>query len=390
MIKRLINKQTLTVLGLNSGTSADALDCAVVRLRKRGNAVSTSYLAGMTYRLNPDIQDAILSIADDPAPSLETVMAMDVHVGNVFGKSARQALTRLSRNNIKPDLICSHGQTIRHLPNQITVGKKQYSATMQIGSAAILAEMTGKPVVSDIRQAAVGVGGEGAPITGGATRLLLGEKTSVCLVNIGGMSNYFYWPKKSKPTEVEVADCGPGNVLSDLLMRQLFDRLYDKNGAVARKGTRSERLLALLLANPFFNGKTVSTGRELFGQQTIEQMLAFGREFKLSNEDLVTTASELTVRSIVRKINRVLKKDPNLTKLYLTGGGRKNIFLMKRLQQLCPTLAVTKVDVLGVDGDYLEAAAYAVMGAAAIWEIPLLEINRQKIISGRLSLPPKE
>ena len=121
-------------------------------------------------------------------------------------------------------------------------------------------------------------------------------------------------------------------------------------------------------------------------------MVAFATEFNLSNEDLIATAVELTALSIVQSVTPLLRKEKKIKKLYLTGGGRKNIFLMKRLQQFLPDLPVTKIDELGISGDFVEAASYAVLGEAFLREeavAPVRSINKPAPILGRLVLPPK-
>jgi len=290
--------------------------------------------------------------------------------------------------------VASHGQTIRHLPGSVRVGRYRVNGTLQLGSLDHIAAATGLTTVGNFRQADVAVGGEGAPITIGAMARLFGDRTrSRLIVNIGGMSNYFYIPAGAQI--VSGRDCGPGNVLCDLLMRHLFDKPWDRNGRVASRGRVSQRLLSLLLAHPFFNGRTASTGREAFGTAMVREIISFGRRFDVPDEDLLATAAELTTMTIATSVFPLVERNAKLADLYLMGGGRRNRHFCNRLAHHLPDLDIKPVEELGVDGDYIEAAAFAVMGAACLRSETLpgtataAKRKTREPISGHIVQPPK-
>ena len=119
------------------------------------------------------------------------------------------------------------------------------------------------------------------------------------------MANYFYIPQNGDPRQIRAADCGPGNVLSDLLCRRLYGESFDRGGQHAAQGLVSRRLLTALLASPYFAGKSRSTGREEFGEAMADRMLVFGKRMKLGADDLLATAVELTVTAISRASYRL-------------------------------------------------------------------------------------
>ena len=259
--------------------------------------------------------------------------------------------------------------------------------------------MTDRVVVGDFRQAAVALGHEGAPITTAAMRRMYATPgESRLIVNIGGMANYFYFPSPLSKVPSSSADCGPGNSLCDLLAKELTGNPLDRNGAAAARGTVSQRLLSLLLAHPFFKRTTDSTGREQFGSAEVKRMLDFGQQQHLPVEDLLATAAELTTMSIALKIWPIVRRDHRLSALYLSGGGRRNRHFVRRLSHHLPDLELRSIDELGIDGDLVEAAAYAVMGEAclsgeALETLPGRSTNRIRKdplqpVLGHISQPP--
>lgn len=393
-LKKAINKRTLVILGLNSGTSADGLDMAVTRISRTKRDATVKYLAGHAKPYPSELRQLVLKVADSRIIDLSAVIRLDSLLGRFFGQAASAYIRRLAKNNILVDVVASHGQTIRHLPHKVQIGRFSITGTLQLGAPERIAAVTGKMVVADFRQADVAVGNEGAPITTGAMRRLFATSTeSRLIVNIGGVANYFYFPKVKMRLKASAVDCGPGNSLSDILSQRLYGEKYDRKGLRASKGKVSERLLTLLLANPFFSGKTISTGREDFGVTIAEEILDFGQRFGLASEDMLASAAKLTAAAIAMKVRPLLGRDRNLSKLYLTGGGRKNNFIVNRLRQLLPDMEIHQADELGINADFIEAAAYAVMGEACLRSEPLNLQGKNKTSStspvfGRIVQPP--
>ncbi|MCK4605810.1 MAG: anhydro-N-acetylmuramic acid kinase [candidate division Zixibacteria bacterium] len=366
-LERIARKRALNVLGLNSGTSADALDMAAVRITRSRGIVRVTKLAVAGKRIGQQMQELVFQVADSKATTTDQIILLDNLLGKFIGRAAAAFIRKLARDGIAIDMTASHGQTVRHLPKKTRFGGQWVNGSLQLGSIDMIAAQTGKITVGDFRQADIALGNEGAPITTGAMRRMFSSGgESRLIVNIGGISNYFYFPKPKSGLPTSAADCGPGNSLSDILSMRLFGERCDRSGRRAASGTLSNRLLSLLLGDPFFTGKALSTGRETFGCEMAERIIEFGRRFKLRKEDLLRTTVELTTNAIAIKIWPFVRRDTGLTRLYLTGGGRRNRFLVKRLGQHLPDLDIRSIDEFGLHADYVEAAAYAVMGEACL------------------------
>jgi anhydro-N-acetylmuramic acid kinase len=380
MLRPLLDRKSLVILGLNSGTSADGLDLAAVRVTHHSRSVAIKFLSGKTVPYPLEIRRLILNASDSPNTTVVDLVSLDNLLGQFYGRAARSYLSQLRRQSIRVDAIASHGQTVRHLPRPVRVAGYTVHGTLQIGSLSHIATLTKCVTVGDFRQGDIALGGEGAPITVAAMKDIFGSvRNARIIVNVGGMSNYFYFPPGDSTSGVRAADCGPGNVLSDLLCRRLYKSPYDRNGAHASRGSASRRLLTTLLASPYFVGAHRSTGREEFGELMANRIITLGKKLQLTADDLLATAVELTAQAIVAAVSPYLSKRPQMRRrqlpvdgLYLTGGGSHNRFLKNRLSELLGGLPVTTVRDLGIDPDLVEATAFAVMGGATLRSRPLV------------------
>lgn len=391
MLSHLLQKKQVVVLGLNSGTSADAVDMAAVKISRRNNKFSIKFLSGAEKRASRELRSEIGKISSSSKIELDSLLSLDQNLGLFYGHAAANFIRRLTTQGIKVDLLASHGQTVRHLPTTVRVSGRLLSRTCQLGLLEQIAQQTGLPVVGDFRQAAIAIGHEGAPITTMAMHRLFADRREPRLVvNIGGVANYFYFPAHRSPRFTKAADCGPGNSLTDLLSQGRYGESFDRNGRRALKGNLSRRLLTLLMGEPFFKSKRISTGREEFGLELIERVSSFGKKFNLSGEDILATLGELTTRSIALSVLPLIRRDDNLSKLYLTGGGRHNKFFVSRLRHHLPEMEILSIDELGINGDFVEAASYAVLGEACIRSEPMIESRRAWAILGKIVQPPKK
>lgn len=391
-LRRLLERKQFTVLGINSGTSADGIDLAAVAFEGRTGRVR--FLDGAGRRFPKHIRRLILEVGDSDSINPSELVYLDRLLGKFIGRTAARYMEQLQEKKTRVALVASHGQTVRHLPHAMRYGQDRVRGTLQLGSLDEIAAATGSVVAGDFRQADIAAGGEGAPITTDAMHRLFADKArSRLIVNIGGIANYFYFPKGRK-SAVEARDCGPGNSLCDILSDRLHGEGCDRGGRRAASGTVSQRLLSLLLAMPFYQLNSVSTGRELFGPKLVERMIRFGRRFQLGPGDLMATAAELTTLSIAVAVGPLVEKDPGLDTLYLMGGGRHNRHFVRRLKHHLPDLNIAPIDKLGVKGDLVEAAAFAVMGIDCLHSVPAQYATAARSnsplrpISGHLVQPP--
>ena len=272
---------------------------------------------------------------------------------------AAAVISLLNKSGMKPQSITAigcHGQTVRHYPQPGS------GYTIQLGNAAVLAELTGITVVTDFRSRDIAAGGQGAPLVPKFHQILFANpKNHRVIVNIGGISNL----TGLAPTgEVTGFDCGPGNLLMDAWCLRHLGAAYDQNGTWAGSGKVIPTLLEKLLMLPFFSlPPPKSTGREMFNLPWLESFLC-GEE---RPEDVQATLLQLTVTGISKS---VLVHFPRAAEIYLCGGGARNTELVASLRTALSGKKVELTDALGVDADWLEAFAFAWLAQQAIAGTP--------------------
>lgn len=385
----IVSRKTLTILGMNSGTSADGVDLAVVRWTMKGKRPAVVFVDGAMMpfpaSVKTELERLIGETTVDLAGLARAHMAFGMHLGRIASRF-------LQRRGLTVDLIASHGQTIGHFPGRLKSFGLAMGATVQLGDGNAIAAETGLPVVSDFRAADIAAKGEGAPLTPFVNQLLLGSKSAArIVVNIGGIANYSYHPAAGTVGDIHGGDCGPGNTLSDLAARLLFHKPYDRNGKIARSGTPLPDVMALIEKANARRGH--SAGREQFEVELFARLVFATRRRRGTNADIVASIMEATAALIHRSLRPHLT-DKRLEAVYLTGGGRKNRYLVERLETLLSPRPVRPIEDLGFDGDLLEAVSFAVLGGCFVKGIPSAVPSvtgaKTTAVGGKLALPPEE
>jgi anhydro-N-acetylmuramic acid kinase len=319
------------VAGVMSGTSLDGIDVAIVELR--GRSIRTLGFLAAPYPRG--VREAILAL-DSPA----SISRWNVELAELYSRAILRAIKRWG----PVDLVGCHGQTIYHDGGR---------HTLQIGEAAVIAERTSLPVVSNFRARDVAAGGEGAPLVPFVDYLLFRHprRTRIAL-NIGGIGNVTVIPPGATPQQVTAFDTGPGNMVIDALVREM-GLPFDRGGRIAASGRIDPRLLSDLLSDPYYKRRgPKSAGREQYGQDFVDRMKRSG----LTVHDLVATATALTASSIALTVRAVGPAD-----VIVSGGGAHNRTILNQLAALLPEMSIATSAEYGVDVDAKEAIAFAVL-----------------------------
>ena len=362
-------------IGLMSGTSMDGVDAALVRLSGHAEQPRVRLLAFDTFPYPAEVRSRVMGLATgDPSTAAE-VSRLNFLLGELFAGAALRVCRPARVSPGRVFVIGSHGQTVYHQ------GKPEVMAgrgggvganTLQIAEPAVIAERTGAVVVADFRTADVAAGGQGAPLVPMVDYLLLRDsrKGSVAL-NIGGIANVTVIPARAKPSDVLGFDTGPGNMVSDALVRR-FTRgrePYDAGGRLAARGKVVEPLLAEALRHPFFAERPPkSAGREQFGRDFVARYLLSRKRSRFA--DLLRTSLELTARTIAEALARFVFPQGKIDRLIVSGGGAHNGLLVKRLGELLPQLTVQLSDRYGLPVDAKEAIAFAILADRTLHGLP--------------------
>ncbi len=348
----------MLVLGLMSGTSADGTDVAIVEIEGAPPALKWRLLHHTTVPHPPQLRADILAATQAKSATVDHLCRLNVALGEQFGRAALAGIGQAGLEAAQVHLIGSHGQTVWHAP------EAEPPATLQLGEAAVIAERTGAPVVSNFRARDMAAGGEGAPLVAYVDALLLThtERTRAAQ-NIGGIGNVTFLPPHSRPDLQPFAfDTGPGNVLLDDGAARLSggQASYDQEGQLAAQGQVNGPLLAWLLALPYFSRRPPkSTGRELFNADYAEAIWQRAEQEALAPADVMATLTAFTAQTIARAYRDFLPVFPE--EVIISGGGARNPTLAARLGQALAPARLLGSDQLGIPGAAKEALAFAIL-----------------------------
>jgi anhydro-N-acetylmuramic acid kinase len=372
----------MKVIGLISGTSVDGIDAALVEISGTIDDLQVDLIAGETYPYTAELRSQILEVCGGAALSMAGFAALDDAIAQAFAEAALS----IQSGHATAELIGSHGQTVYHRPPATHLG---YS--LQLGRGTLIADITHTTTISNFRAADIAAGGQGAPLVPPIDICLLGHPTlSRCVQNIGGIGNVAYIPARNAANQVTIGwDTGPGNALLDLAIAQLTqgEKTFDQDGAWAAQGTPCLPLVQQWLQQDFFHQPPPkSTGRELFGVEYLQQCLADAEPYALEPADILATLTELTAASIAQSYRDFLPHPPG--QVLLCGGGSRNGYLKKRIQVNLSTTEVYTTDEMGLNADFKEAIAFAVLAYWRLHNIPgnLPDVTgaRQKRLLGEI------
>jgi len=356
------------VAGVMSGTSADGIDVALVRVQGRGFRSRLELLAHYQFPYPSDVRRAVLAAMNARSVSVADLARLNFLLGDLYADAVRTAQRRA---RLRCELVGCHGQTLYHQGNSKPYLGRRVACTWQTGEAAIIAAKIGVPVVSDFRPADLAVGGKGAPLVPFLDYVLYRHRRYGRIVqNLGGIGNLTAIPPRALPEQVIAFDTGPGNMVIDAVSEQLFHKPFDRNGRLAARGEPIERVLRELLRHPFFRQKPPKTaGREQFGREFVRELLRLCR--RADDNDIIATATALTARSVGIAVRRfvlplVESEDPKparFREFVVSGGGTKNATLMRMIrEELAPLkMRVRTTDDFGLPSEAKEATAFALL-----------------------------
>ncbi|MGA3068765.1 MAG: anhydro-N-acetylmuramic acid kinase [Terracidiphilus sp.] len=363
-----MSAKAMIVAGIMSGTSADGIDVAVVRIAagtaRTGLArPKLTLLAHEGFAFPAALRRAVLAAMNAAATSTAELARLNWRLGLAYAEAARETV---KRHDVKLDLIGCHGQTLYHQPRAQAYAGRRFACTWQAGEAAAIAAALGVPVVSNFRPADMLAGGQGAPLVPLLDYVLFADgRRGRVLQNIGGIANLTAIPAGAAADRVMAFDTGPGNMVIDALAQELFGKSFDRNGALAAEGTVIAPVLEAALRNPYFQMEPPRTaGREQFGREYAAKFLADCRRRSEKPEDALATATALTAETIARSYKQFVKpKMKGAVDYVVSGGGARNHTLMavlaQRLEPLGCELAASEE--FGLPAEAKEAAAFALL-----------------------------
>jgi anhydro-N-acetylmuramic acid kinase len=382
----------MIVAGVMSGTSADGINVALVRIMGQGSAIRFSLLGHSEFTYPPKVRKSILALMNARDAKVADISRLNFHLGELYSDAILATMRQTGVHKI--DLVGCHGQTIYHQGESADFLGKKINCTWQLGEGALIAARAGVPVVSDFRPADMAAGGKGAPLVPFLDYLVYRHRTrGRILQNLGGIGNLSAIPPGASPEEVIAFDTGPGNMVIDACMERLYGKRYDHNGKIAASGKVISDVVTECLQDPFFKQKPPKTaGREEFGREFVVKFIR--RCGRARKEDIVATATALTAKSIglaLRKFIIGSLKAKKYSDYVVAGGGAQNPTLLKMIaEEISPMeLTLRSSDEFGVPSAAKEAIAFAVL-AYQTWHrkpgnVPAATGASRPVILGKIS-----
>jgi anhydro-N-acetylmuramic acid kinase len=368
MLADIAAKPERLIIGIMSGTSADGVDAALVRARGSGESLSWRLLRHETLQYSPKVRDLILRCSEPGSGDAASLCRLNVMLGELFARAAIHVAAQAGLDLQAVDLIGSHGQTVQHLPDPLTMTGIAVRASLQIGEPAVIAERTGCTTVANFRARDLAAGGQGSPLDSYVDYLLFRHRSRGRLVlNIGGVASLTAIPASAGPDGVLGFDIGPGNMVIDGLVSRLTGgrEAFDHEGRYARSGAVSAPLLKRLMGHPFLNAPPPkSCGREQFGKPFLERIMQ--ENSALPRNDLIATATRFTAESIADACRRFVMPQNVYEEAIVSGGGARNQFLMDQLRKAIPELSIKQSDEYGLPAASKEAVAFAILANETI------------------------
>lgn len=352
-----MNRDSISVIGMISGTSYDAIEAVAVRFSLEDYTVTATVLEHVSAPLSEELRSRIERILPPQSITIEDVCQLDTMIGQSFAEIAASLSARHFNGEV--DVVCSHGQTVFHW-----VHDGRALGTLQVGQGAWIAERTGATVVYDVRSRDVAAGGHGAPLASLVDVLLLGARPvhARAALNLGGISNMTVVGPNEEPIAYDI---GPANALMDAAVTWLSEGAehFDRDGERARRGVVDQPLLDALLAEPYYEEPAPkSTGKELFHLDYLRRHLE-GRV--VGPDDLVATLCALTATTVAAQLRL-----RGVREVYASGGGTRNPVLMNMLAQMASGVRIGLINELGVDESAKEAVLFALIGFLTVQGLP--------------------
>lgn len=377
----------LRIIGMMSGTSADAIDAAVVEIDGAPPKIELRVVTYLSVEYDPALRAEIFACFRPESSGVDRLCRLNAALGEAFANAALRAAEAAGLTPDQIDLIGSHGQAMWYDPPD-SGGR---GAVLTLGDAATIAERTGITTISEFRERDIAAGGRGAPLVSYLDWLLFRHPTKTrAIQNIGGIGNVTALPPlKRNELQPLTFDTGPGNMLIDYCVGRATDGAlaYDRDGQIAARGRVDTDYLFELMAHPYLHQPPPkTTGREVFGAQLgaaiWERAIARG----LAPDDIVATVTAFTVESIAAAYRDFIPYP--VDEVYVAGGGSRNPTLVAMLAaRLDAPLRLN--DELGLSSAAKECALFALLAYEA-WHnrpgaLPALTGAARATVMGKLS-----
>jgi anhydro-N-acetylmuramic acid kinase len=359
---------TRWIIGLATGSGAEEVDAALLAVEGCGLDLRVELVQVLYQPYGDDLRDLIRRARTAPACEVRHVSLLHRLLGETFAAAARGVADRASMSLQLVQCIGCSGHSVWH------DNEGRFPSTLGLGMAAVVAERTGVTTVSDFRDRDIAAGGQGVPLAALADHLLFGDsRENRMLIHLGGAARLVFLPSGGRLSDMVGFESGPCNLLLDALMRHATHgrENYDAGGRHAVQGKCIESLLQGWLLHPYFQKRPPkSLPRHLFGEEFAAQAVQQTRHMNDSLHDLLCTCTHFVARAVTMAVERFAPTDRRPERILLSGGGVRNGFLWRLLEQQFGNIAMERTDAFGIPAHARKATAFGILAALTLDGVP--------------------
>lgn len=370
----LMQAKEALIIGLMSGTSADGIDAALVRITGSGRETKLISEGFISVPYSAEMRQRLLNVAAGDFGGSRELCLLHFRLGELFARACLDLCEAVHISPEQVDFVGSHGHTVYHAPLACAYLGAPARGTLQIGEPSVIAEALNTICVSDFRVRDFAAEGYGAPLVPYTEYLLYADsKRDVALQNIGGIGNLTLIPAGASLEEVCAFDTGPGNMVMDAVCERITKgkMRYDESGKIAAAGKVSAELLRYMEDDSYLKlAPPKTTGREKYGRDYVDRLFEKAKSLGLEDNDILASATMFTARCITIGLHLVRPHadEHNRLRLIAGGGGASNPTLLKMIAQCLPECDVLTNEDIGRNSDAKEAEAFALLANETIHE----------------------
>lgn len=374
----------MLAIGIMSGTSLDGIDvCIVEILKKQKYEYNIKAFTSVPY--SEEIVNKIKEVSNLETSNVQKICSLNVELSYEYVSAINKCLSLYNIKIEDIEFIAMHGQTIWHNPDNMD---GYISSTLQIGDPSVIAYEFNKKVISNFRMMDMAAGGCGAPLIPFVDYLLYNsDEKNIVMQNIGGIGNLCYIKKSSSINDIIAFDTGPGNMMIDEAMMILFDKSYDENGNIAKKGKINPVVLNELLNDEYIKRPyPKSTGREKYNTEFVMNIINKILNEGGKKEDVISTLTAFTAYSIIYAYDNFLG---DIDQIIISGGGSHNDYIVDIFKEKYQDKIMIEDRT-----DAFEAFGFAILGHMTLIgkpsNVPVVTNAKRQVILGNVTYPPYE
>ncbi len=400
LLRRYAEKPSRTLIALHSGTSADGIMAALLRVSGSQEAARGELVAYRNFPYPPEFRKKLVELFARETATVPKYGQAHFYLGELFARAAHGLARETGLSMEAIDAIICSGQITFHVRRgqdgrDRWLGDEEIPAALDTGEGTVIAERTGRPVVTNMRSRDMAAGGQGNPLVVYGDWVLFrhAERTRAVL-NIGGIANPTVLPRAARLDQVTAFDTGPGNMLIDAMVRHFTDgqEEFDAGGARAGQGKVDPSLLDWLMTHEYVRRPPPkTTGREVFGRPMTEALLQQLEGRRLASVDVLTTVTAFSAESIGYNFRTFVLPSQPIDEVLVCGGGAHNATLMRMLQERLAPIPVGTTGEAGIPVDAREVTCVGIIGNETMLgepgNVPSATGASRRVVMGQITPP---